>query len=58
MKGFKVGNRSVGLPDDSTYIIAEAGSNHNNSLEIAKQLVDAAVDAKADAIKFQTFRAD
>ncbi len=58
MKGFKIGNRSVGSPDDPTYIIAEAGSNHNNSLEIAKQLVDAAVDAKADAIKFQTFRAD
>lgn len=39
------------------YIIAEAGVNHNGSLEIAKKLVDMAVDCKADAIKFQTFKA-
>ena len=39
----------------SVYIIAEAGVNHNGSLLIAKQLIDAAVKAKVDAIKFQTF---
>lgn len=39
-------------------IIAEAGVNHNGSLEIAKKLVDAAADAGADIIKFQTFKAD
>lgn len=36
-----------------TFIIAEAGINHNGSLDIAKQLVDAAVDAGCDCIKFQ-----
>ena len=39
-----------------TLIIAEAGVNHNGSLEVAKQLVDKAADAGADIIKFQTFR--
>lgn len=39
-------------------IIAEAGVNHNGSIEIAKQLVDKAVEAGVDVIKFQTFRAE
>ena len=41
-----------------TLIIAEAGVNHNGSLEIAKKLIDVAVDAGFDIIKFQTFKAD
>lgn len=41
-----------------TLIIAEAGVNHNGSLEIAKKLVDVAVSSGADAVKFQTFKAD
>ena len=40
-----------------TIIIAEAGVNHNGSLEMAKQLVDKAVEAGVDYIKFQTFKA-
>ncbi|MEA5050895.1 MAG: N-acetylneuraminate synthase [Oscillospiraceae bacterium] len=39
----------------SVFIIAEAGVNHNGSVELAKKLIDAAAAAKADAVKFQTF---
>ena len=39
-------------------IIAEAGVNHNGSLDLAKKLVDAAAEAGVDYVKFQTFRAD
>jgi len=41
-----------------TYIIAEAGVNHNGDIELAKQLIDAAVEAGADLVKFQTFNAN
>lgn len=41
-----------------TLIIAEAGVNHNGSVELAKQLIDAAADAGADYVKFQTFRTE
>jgi len=50
--GLRIGR---GLP---AFIIAEAGVNHNGDMNIARQLVDVAVESKANAIKFQTFRAE
>ena len=41
----------------SVFIIAEAGVNHNGSVDLAK-LIDVASDAGADAVKFQTFKAE
>ncbi len=40
------------------FIIAEAGVNHNGSLELARKMIDVAVEAGADAVKFQTFKAE
>ena len=40
------------------FIIAEAGVNHNGSLQLAKQLIDVAVDAGVDAVKFQTWKTE
>lgn len=40
------------------FIIAEAGVNHNGNIELAKKLIDVANDAGADAVKFQTFKAE
>jgi len=42
----------------SVFIIAEAGVNHNGSIELAFKLIDAAVESGADAVKFQTFKAE
>ena len=42
----------------SVFIIAEAGVNHNGSIELAKKLIDVASMAGADAVKFQTFTAE
>lgn len=45
----------AGMP---CFIIAEAGSNHNGEFELALKLIDVAVEAGADAVKFQTFTAE
>lgn len=52
-----IGDRVVG-EGAPCFVIAEAGVNHNGDLELARRLVDAAADAGADAVKFQTFRAE
>ncbi len=51
-RAIKLGNRIVG-DGQPAYIIAEIGINHNGDLEIARQMIDAAVHAGADAVKFQ-----
>jgi N-acetylneuraminate synthase len=48
----KFGNRMIG-DGHPTYIIAEAGINHNGDLDIAKKIIDGAAHAGADAVKFQ-----
>lgn len=53
----QIGRHRIG-PEHPTFIIAEAGVNHNGSLDMARQLVEAAYAAGADAVKFQTFKAE
>ncbi len=53
----KIGRKSVGL-GQPCFIIAEAGINHNGNLKLAHRLIDAAKSAGADAVKFQTFKAE
>ena len=53
---FVIGDRRVG-GGAPVFIVAEAGVNHNGDLALARRLVDAAAEAGADAVKFQTFRA-
>lgn len=45
-------------PGEPVYVIAEAGSNHNRDLPTARKLIDVAAQAGADAVKFQTYRAE
>jgi N-acetylneuraminate synthase/N,N'-diacetyllegionaminate synthase len=56
-KPFRIADREIG-GGAPCFVIAEAGVNHNGSLAMALQLVDAAARAGADAVKFQTFKAE
>ncbi len=53
----KIGKRLVG-DGEPCFIVAEIGSNHNGKLNQAKEMIDAAVAAGCDAVKFQSFSAD
>lgn len=53
----KISNRTIG-EGELCFIIAEAGVNHNGDVNLAKKLIDAAREAGADVVKFQTFRAE
>jgi len=56
-KEIKVGNKII-AKNQPVFIIAEAGVNHNGDISMAKQLIDLAKEANADAVKFQTFTAE
>ncbi len=57
MKSITIGDKLVGT-GQPCFIIAEAGVNHNGDIELAKRLIDIAVEVGADAVKFQTFKAE
>jgi len=57
MKKVDIANRVIG-EGESCFIIAEAGVNHNGDVNLARKLIDVAKDAGADAVKFQTFKAE
>jgi N,N'-diacetyllegionaminate synthase len=52
-----IGGRRIGA-GERCFVIAEAGVNHNGDMALARELIDVAADAGADAVKFQTFSAD
>lgn len=57
MRNFEIApGRMIG-PGQPCFVIAEIGSNHNHDMALARQLIDVAVEAGVDAVKFQTFRA-
>ena len=53
----KIGSREIG-PGHPCFIIAEVGVNHNGDVDLAEKLIFAAAEAGADAVKFQTFKAE
>jgi N,N'-diacetyllegionaminate synthase len=57
MLSVEIAGRKIG-PNHPAFVVAEAGVNHNGNIDLARRLVDVAVRARADAVKFQTFVAD
>jgi N-acetylneuraminate synthase len=57
VESIQAGKRTIGT-NSPCFIIAEAGVNHNGDVGMAKRLVDVAAEAGADAVKFQSFRAE
>ena len=57
MDAIEIGGRRVGA-GAPCFVIAEAGANHNRSLAMGRELIDAAAEAGADAVKFQTYSAE
>ena len=57
LAGIEIGGQQVGGAAPC-FVIAEAGVNHNGDVALAERLIDAAADAHADAVKFQTFAPD
>jgi N,N'-diacetyllegionaminate synthase len=57
MKKVLLGEKWIGA-GERVFIVAEAGVNHNGSISLAKELIDVAAEAEADAVKFQTFKAE
>jgi sialic acid synthase SpsE len=58
MSELKLSNGKVISDTSPAYVILDVAANHNNSLDVAKQLVKEAAEAGADAVKFQTYTAD
>lgn len=56
-KQFQIGNRTIS-EQEKTFIIAEAGVNHNGDMNLAKEMIDVAIESNVDAVKFQTFKAE
>jgi N,N'-diacetyllegionaminate synthase len=56
-KNLNIQNKEIS-PSSPTFVIAEAGVNHGGDMKVAKKLIDLASEAGADAVKFQTFKAE
>jgi len=57
MRRIKIGNKFIG-DGEPVFVIAEAGVNHNGDVELAKRMVDVALEAGVDAVKFQSYKTE